>query len=486
MWKTLSVPYYYNSLFPIYIDFVYNRKVRKEVVGVQELWKKTLDLIKEKKSIDKDGLQWVVSKSKLLSIDENLAAISYGHIVTKNILEQSLPIFESALSEVYGVSVSIQLIDEATAKKYNLYSTEKEKIEKSYSFEVKSAKLDDYYTFEEFVRGQSNAEAYAACLQCSKERNQHMFNPIMLYGNPGLGKTHLLQAIGHYVKKERPECKVYYEYANQLVSLILDAMRSSNVHGNNVEDIKNQLAQYDYFLIDDIQNLKQSSSQEVFFSIYNSLIKNNAQIVMTSDMHPNDLVGIQERLISRFRQGLTINISKPEFDTSKAILKKKLEGNEETCLISDDVLDYLANKFSDDVRNLEGSLNKLIFNATIENPDLIDMDFAQRILMKEPVLINQDELTTKEIKKAVTRFYGLSYKDIEGKSRQKKIMHARHIFVYLCREYLHKPYVSIGQEIGNRDHTTISSSYERACQLIETDDAFKMAVDEVKKILKVD
>ena len=270
----------------------------------------------------------------------------------------------------------------------------------------------------------------------------------------------------------------------KLVTILLDAMKTKNIYGNTVEQVKEQLSNYDYFLIDDVQNLKQSSSQEVFFTVYNQLIARNAQIVMTSDMHPNELSGLQNRLISRFSSGLITNISKPEFDTSKAILRKKLEGNEESILIQDNVLDYLASKFSDDVRNLEGSLNKLIFNATIENPEVIDLDFAQRILMKEPVIINQDELTMKQIKKAVVNFYGFTYKDLEGKSRQKNIMNARQVFVYLSRELLHKAYVDIGQELGNRDHTTILSSYERARQKMENDKAFSMAVDKVKATLK--
>ena len=165
-------------------------------------------------------------------------------------------------------------------------------------------------------------------------------------------------------------------------------------------------------------------------------------------------------------------------------MKKKIEGNEETLNISEDVLDYLANKFSNDVRNLEGSLTKLIFNATLENADVIDLDFAQRILMKEPVVATPSQLNIKKIKKTVTRMYGFSYKDIEGKARQKRLANARHIIVYLSREMLHKPYVAIGQELGNRDHTTISSSYERACQLIENDKEFKMAVEKVKQLLE--
>ena len=261
-------------------------------------------------------------------------------------------------------------------------------------------------------------------------------------------------------------------------------MKTKNVHGNTVERVKEQLLDCDYFLIDDIQNLQQhSSSQEIFFTVYNQLIQKNTQIIITSDMHPSEISGLQSRLISRFVSGLTISISKPEFETSKAILKKKIKGREESVNMSEDVIDYLAGKYSNDVRNLEGTLNRLIFNATLFNPDVIDMDFTRKVLVKEPIVSQSDELTIKKIKKAVTRFYGLSYKDLEGKCRQKFIANARHICVYLSRDLLHKSYVSIGQELGGRDHTTISSSYERAKKLIQKDEAFKTAVEKIRSTL---
>ena len=448
-----------------------------------QLWKDVLNTVKETNYFSDDIYHSWIEKTELVTIDKGIAYVSYKTVITLHILnsENNKALFEDILSELNGSKVTIQFIDQ---KDVSNFTIEENRIEQS--IDIKQSDINPEYTFENFVQGNSNAEAYAACLQCCNEVGKHIFNPIMIYGNSGLGKTHLLHAIANYIRKQRPEAKLFYAYSGDLVTILLNAMKSKTIFGNNVDQVKQQLASYDYFLIDDIQNLRQSSSQEVFFSVYNQLISNNAQIVLTSDIHPNELVGLQTRLISRFTAGLSVNISKPEFDTSKAILLKKIEGNEDTCQINEDVLDYLASKFSDDVRNLEGSLNKLIFNATLENPEVIDLEFAQRILMKEPFISNKNELTTKQIKKAVTRFYGLTYKDIEGKSRQKNLVNARHVFVYLSRELLHKPYVSIGQELGNRDHTTITSSYDRACYLIKNDKAFNMAVEKVKQMLEVE
>lgn len=445
-----------------------------------DLWQRTLSLIQKSHYYDKETFDSWISKTELFKIDNGTAYIIYPTMITLNILNTSegIQLIQSTLQEILNESVSVQFISKQDAKK----------LIPEVQLQTRTANLmktdfNEDYTFENFIEGNSNAEAYAACLSCCTQKN-HLFNPIMIYGNSGLGKTHLLHAIGNYLKKERPEAKVFYSYSGDLVTILFDAMKVRSVHGNAVELVKSQLVENDYFLIDDIQNLQSSSSQEVFFTVYNELIRRNAQIVITSDTHPSELKNLPNRLVSRFSSGLAVNIVKPEFDTSKAILKKKLEGNEEACLINEDVLDYLANKFSNDVRNLEGSLNKLIFNATLENPEVIDLDFAQRILMKEPIVSEKSELTIKKIKKAVTRFYGLTYSDIEGKSRQKKLMNARQVFIYLSRELLHKAYVSIGQELGNRDHTTISSSYERAQMLIKTDPNFKTAVEKIKALLE--
>ena len=445
-----------------------------------DLWQRTLSLIQKSHYYDKETFDSWISKTELFKIDNGTAYIIYPTMITLNILNTSegIQLIQSTLQEILNESVSVQFISKQDAKK----------LIPEVQLQTRTANLmktdfNEDYTFENFIEGNSNAEAYAACLSCCTQKN-HLFNPIMIYGNSGLGKTHLLHAIGNYLKKERPEAKVFYSYSGDLVTILFDAMKVRSVHGNAVELVKSQLVENDYFLIDDIQNLQSSSSQEVFFTVYNELIRRNAQIVITSDTHPSELKNLPNRLVSRLSSGLAVNIVKPEFDTSKAILKKKLEGNEEACLINEDVLDYLANKFSNDVRNLEGSLNKLIFNATLENPEVIDLDFAQRILMKEPIVSEKSELTIKKIKKAVTRFYGLTYSDIEGKSRQKKLMNARQVFIYLSRELLHKAYVSIGQELGNRDHTTISSSYERAQMLIKTDPNFKTAVEKIKALLE--
>lgn len=443
---------------------------------LEQRWSRTLKKIEQSHYFnDQDFKAWI-SKTTLFRIENNIAYIAYRSSITKAIMEQQLSLFESTLSEELPEPVKIRLVEQKEMEQMLPEVAVQQKTNT-----LLANKFNPTYTFENFIEGNSNQEAYAACFAACNAVSFPAFNPLMLYGNSGLGKTHLLHAVGNYLAAERPEKKVIYMYSGDFVSLLIEAMRSKSIHGNTVDQVKQQLLDCDYFLIDDIQNLQNSASQEVFFTVYNQLIQKNSQIIITSDIHPHELNNLQNRLVSRFSSGLAINISKPGFETSKAILKKKLEGRED--IICDDVLDYLALTFSNDVRNLEGRLNQLIFQSTLFNPEIIDMKFAMEHLGKEPVKEKRSELSIREIKKAVTQFYGLSYADVEGKSRLKPIMNARHICVYLSREMLQKPYTQIGKDLGNRDHTTIQSSYNRACELIKKDAAFRQAIDQIKEKL---
>ena len=213
--------------------------------------------------------------------------------------------------------------------------------------------------------------------------------------------------------------------------------------------------------------------------------ENEVKIIITSDIHPSELKGIENRLISRFLSGLKVRVASPEFETAKAILKKKIEGRDETVMIEDEVLDFIATKFSSDVRKLEGSLNELFFKAILDNPGIIDLNFARSVFEDEPVIVMEEELNVSRIKKCVCEYYGLTQTQIESKSRTKQIANARHIAVYLCREHLQIPFVKIGIEFGNRDHSTIMSSFEKAKKLMKKDNAFNTAVRQIESKLGI-
>ncbi|WP_297565491.1 chromosomal replication initiator protein DnaA [uncultured Faecalibaculum sp.] len=447
---------------------------------LQQLWQNVLENIRSQGEIDPVTCRDWISRTKLVYIENQTALIYCPSRITQSILRQEQALFETLLSEQAGEPVSIQLTDRMS---------EQPSPQQTAAFSPSTAvtppvpllqaKFNPEYTFDSFVEGSSNKEAYAAVYNSCIQTGLRAFNPIMIYGNSGLGKTHLLHAAGNWLRLNRPEDKVIYMDANSFVDLLIEAMKSKTV-----ESVKSRLTDCDYFLLDDIQNLRRSSSQEIFFTVYNELIAQNTQIMMTSDIHPQELSGLQSRLVSRFTSGLTVSISRPEFDTSRAILRKRIEGKEDQIRIQDDVIDYLASTFSNDVRNLEGSLNRLIFSATLENPDVIDTAFAKAVLVNEPIVDKQKELTLQKIEKAVTNFYGLTCSDLEGKSRQKAIVNARHICVYLARELLHTSYSQIGIQLGGRDHKTIASSYERAEKLLAQDQAFTLAVTRIQDSLQ--
>ena len=290
-------------------------------ISYESIWNETLEKVKETHFFSNDSFQNWIRKTTLFKIEDTLAYVAYRSVVTKKLVSESKAqeLLEKTLSEVWGYDVKIEFLEFRDMEKMM-----PEEIVQQRTHQLIQTEFNPSYTFDNFIEGNSNCEAYAACLNACTNR-VHMFNPIMLYGNSGLGKTHLLHAMGNYLKENRPEAKVFYSYSGDLVSILLDAMKTKNVHGNTVDFVQSQLIDNDYFFIDDIQNLTQSSSQEVFFKIYNSLISKGAQIVITSDMHPSQLTGIQSRLVSRFTKGLISCIQRPEFDTSRAIIKKKLE-----------------------------------------------------------------------------------------------------------------------------------------------------------------
>lgn len=444
-----------------------------------ETWQEVLKKIEKAGFFKQDTMDKWISKTSLYKVENSVAYIVYRKNLLKTVVEQAnaIPVFEDILSEVWGEKLTVVLKHYSEMEKL----MPAEEVSRR-TYKLMETKINPDFTFENFIEGESNREAYAACLYCCYP-NSTRINPIMIYGNPGLGKTHLLHAIGNYMAQNYPEKRVFYAYSGDLVSILLDAMKTQNVYGNMVDQVKQQLVEYDYFLIDDIQNLQQSSSQEVFFTVYNELVARGAQVVLTSDTHPDELSGLHARLISRFRQGYVFKIGKPAFDTARAILRKKIDGKEEILQITDETIDYLAEKFSDDVRNLEGSLSRLLFSATLDKAEVIDLEYASQVFSNVPSVVKKDKISLKDIKKAVTKFYGISYRELEGQSRIKKLTWARHLFVYLGREMINAPYATIAQELGKRDHTTALNSYKKAKALIESDSAFKAAIDKVKETL---
>ena len=445
-------------------------------VQLEQIWQKTLQLINESAHFDDAVFNaWYKEDSHLFDIEDDFATIVVPYKINKQIMMDSIDLIQQKLSDVLDMKVSCQILLKSEVDMLQPSSVIKRRNEILFEDKVKKE-----YTFDSFVVGKNNREAHAAALSVCYYPGKFN-NPLFIFGNSGLGKTHLLHAIGNYVKANKADEKVLYIYSEDFVTLLIEAMKNKTV-----EDVKEMICSVDYLLIDDIQRLKQSTSQEIFFNMYNKLISDNKQIVITSDIHPTELKGIENRLISRFSSGLSVSVGSPEFETAKAILQKKMEGRSDEIMIDDEVLDYLATRFASDVRKLEGTLNELFLKAILYNPERIDITFAKEIFKENPIVVKQeDELTPKRIKNAVCEYYGLTRTQIESKSRTKNIANARHIAIYLCRTHLEMPFAKIGFEFGNRDHSTIMSSYEKMMKLLKEKETFQQAVMQIESNLGI-
>lgn len=441
---------------------------------LQDIWSNTLQNISQSGHFDSAVFNTWIKDSTLFDISDEFAVIQVPYKVNKQIMMDSIEFIQQQLSAVLNQPISCQIL-----LKNEIEGIQTSGVVKQRNDTLLDDKIKTDYTFDNFIVGKNNREAQAAALSCCYYPGKFN-NPLFIFGNSGLGKTHLLHAIGNYVKKNKPDEKVLYIYSEDFVTLLIEAMKNKTV-----EEVKDRISEVDYLLIDDIQRLTQSTSQEIFFNLYNRLVNNNKQIVITSDIHPSELRGIENRLISRFSSGLSVSIGSPEFETSKAILHKKMEGREDSILIDDDVIDYIATKFSTDVRKLEGALNELFFKAILYNPTRIDLTFASEVFKEDPLVQKDEEITVKKVKKCVCDFYGLTRQQIESKSRTANIANARHIAIYLCRKHLEMPFAKIGSEFGNRDHSTVMASYDKMTKMLKEKDTFQQALKKIEHQLGV-
>lgn len=337
-------------------------------------------------------------------------------------------------------------------------------------------------TFENFVVGNSNRIAQNASLAVAMKPGTS-YSPLFIHSNSGLGKTHLLNAIGNYVKKQNQFARVLFTTSENFVNEYIKSLAD-----HTIDEFNYKYRHIDVLLIDDIQFMAtKESSSEIFFNIFNSLISNKKQIVITSDKPPRDLKGMESRLVSRFASGLTVSIDTPEFETSKAILRKKIEIENVDYPITEEVLDFIATHFNNDVRELEGSLKRLLFYKLIcgKKMDYIDLEFALEAFndtYAQPA--QKKELTVSNIKKCVADYYNLTVSQINSKSRTSNIIVARHIAMYLVRELIKDiSFIQIGHEFGGRDHSTVMKACDKVQKKLDKDMNYRQAIDDIKNKL---
>ena len=333
--------------------------------------------------------------------------------------------------------------------------------------------LNPRYTFNSFVVGAFNELAHAAAQAVIKNPGA-VYNPFFVYGKTGHGKTHLIQAIGNEIKKIRPAAKIHYLTSERFV---LDYLNS--IQENKVNLFKEKYRKYDLLIMDDIQFLSnKEKTQEELFHLFNTLYDSNKQIVFSSDMHPNYLTNMEERLKSRFNAGMIVDIPAPDHESRMAILRTKAA--QENFYLNDDILDFLATNIDSNIRELEGALNTLVCQSRIKDRELTVAEIKNLIRNN---IRTKKTIPIKDVVKIVTDFYNIGEDSIYEKTRKKDIVKPRQIIMYILREDYSIPYPTIGQKLGGRDHTTVIHSYEKIKNDIKTDSALLQQITQIRSML---
>ena len=328
-------------------------------------------------------------------------------------------------------------------------------------------------TFHNFIKGESNQLARAAAMAVANNPGGTSFNPLVLYGGTGLGKTHLMQAIGNYALETGKAKRVMYVSSEKFTNEFIDAIRN-----DATTDFSNFYRSMDILIVDDIQFFTgKEKTQDSFFHTFNSLHQLGKQIILSSDRPPKELQGLDERLISRFQWGLTADIQPPDLETRAAILRTKCERDD--VVIPEQVLDFIAANVKSNVRELEGCYTKLLFNASLLGKD-IDIDMAREVLSSVVTEV-RSPLTVEEIQRIVSEFYDIPNDLLRAKTRKQEIVIARQVAMYLAKDLTNCSLKTIGLNFGGRDHSTVIHACQTVEEQIKIDPKFRLSIDQIKK-----
>ena len=339
------------------------------------------------------------------------------------------------------------------------------------------SQLNSKYSFDNFVEGDCNRLARSAGFAVANKPGGTSFNPLMIYGPTGLGKTHLIHAIGGAIKDSFPEKQVLYVNAETFTQQFVESMKN-----NTINDFKNFYQLIDVLIIDDVHNFAgKEKTQDIFFHIFNELHQTNKQIVLTSDKPPKDLIGVEDRLLSRFKWGLTADLQIPDFETRMAILYKKmqLDGIE----LPQDVVEYVAHNIDSNMRDLEGAMVSLLAHSTLNKKE-IDLPLAKQML-KNFIKNSSKEISIEYIQKLVCEYFEVPVELLKSQTRKREIVQARQISMYLAKSHTKSSLKSIGMHFGGRDHSTVIYACQTVEDLIDTDKKFRAYVADIQKKLKL-
>ncbi|MDR0299211.1 MAG: chromosomal replication initiator protein DnaA [Streptococcaceae bacterium] len=452
----------------------------------KRFWTRVNELAKE--NLPKATYDYFIAPAKLISVIGNEAKILISSDMHKDFLKRQSDLFNTASLEIYGDLLKMKVLSSA-----DMTDAERKEMNKSLESLAESSdtviepvlkpvksNLLKKYTFDNFVAGDQNRMTLAAT-QTITDSPGDLYNPLFIFGSSGLGKTHLLHAIGNEFLKKHPRSRVIYVSSEGFVTDYVNASRKKQMD-SFVEKYRN----LDLLLLDDVQFFSdKEGTKNEFFQTFNALHEKGAQIVLTSDRPPSELNNLEERLVSRFSWGLTTNITIPDFETRMAILMNKAE---KTGLkFPDETISYIAGQINSNVRELEGALNQVEFLAKMEKNSTVEISTAEKAienLRSSNSHTRKSNLNITKIKDEVAKYYHLPVADLSGPKRVKEIAYARQVAMFLIRDLLGTSLPAIGQEFGKRDHTTVMYAVRVITDKLKSDNETQRDIDNLKRKLE--
>lgn len=440
---------------------------------IQDLWEQVLQEIQEK--VSKPSFETWLKTTQAIRMEDDTLIISVPNEFSRDWLSnQYASIIREILKSILGRSIGVQFVtnlpDNAEKERKRADQTISEDEEPDL---LPKSLLNPRYTFDTFVIGSNNRFAHAASLAVA-EAPAKAYNPLFIYGGVGLGKTHLMHAIGHYVLEHNENCRVVYLSSEKFTNEFINAIRD-----NKTDSFRNKYRSVDILLIDDIQFLAgKEQTQEEFFHTFNSLHEENKQIIISSDRPPKEIPNLEDRMRSRFEWGLITDVQPPDYETRIAILRKKAIADQLD--VSSEVLAFIAARIDTNIRELEGALIRVMaYSALMNQP--VTTELAAEALKDIMPQTKRKVIDIHDIQRAVSEYYRLRVEDLKSKKRTKTIAFPRQIAMYLSRELTDYSLPKIGEDFGGRDHSTVIHAHEKISRSLQEDSELKQAIEEIKK-----
>ncbi len=449
---------------------------------LQEKWDDILNFLKKEHEVSDVSFTTWLLPLKLYSYENDTLYLLVPEKEFLNYVKKKYArLLQISIEEVTNISCEVAFIaeDDVTRKEPEPESSLIGQPAPDVSLEaIQNANLNPRYTFDTFVVGANNNLAHAASLAVAESPGE-IYNPLFIYGGVGLGKTHLMHSIAHFILKNNPKAKILYVTSEKFTNELIDAIRNKN--NISTTEFREKYRNNDVLLIDDIQFIiGKESTQEEFFHTFNALYESKKQIIISSDKPPKEIETLEERLRSRFEWGLTVDIQSPDYETRMAILRKKeeLEGYN----IDNEVIKYIATNIKSNIRELEGALTKIVALSKLNKKE-ITIELAEEALKD---LISPGEvktITPEYIVSMVAEQYEVSPEEIISQKRSRNIARPRQVVMYLCRNMLNIPLQEVGRALGGRDHTTIMHGVDKITDELKTDPSLQNTIDILKKKL---